>query len=401
MYAAPPPHLQPLHDLQQDAGAEFIAFGEGDAATPLVASFEQYEAEYAAIRSRVGVLHLPQRGLLRFTGDDRQDFLHRLLTQDINPMRSGDTRRSFQLNSKGRIVADLLVHHGDADTWLELDAVDIAPLRELLESRLFTEDVTIDDLTDQRTHLALHGPAAGALLQKLTDADTAPAVNTPGTHHVLPLLGRPTTVYRLDDAGAMGLHLLAPVEHAAELYQALLEHAGFDPQDDPNDPAVAQRRRDTLRGRPIGWLAYNTARIEAGSPLFHIDFGPDSIPAETALLDQTVSFTKGCYLGQEIVARMQNLGHPKRVLVPLRFGADALPVAGAPVHVPAGPDEAATAGDPVGAVTSSTLSPMLSHTAIAFAVVKWGRHTPGTTLAVPCEGAMAEATVADTLSFIA
>ncbi|MCC7406605.1 MAG: aminomethyltransferase family protein, partial [Phycisphaeraceae bacterium] len=141
----------------------------------------------------------------------------------------------------------------------------------------------------------------------------------------------------------------------------------------------------TILGRGIGWMAYNTARIEAGSPLFHVDFGPDSLPHETAILSQAVSFTKGCYLGQEIVARMQSLGHPKRLLVGLRLPDDRLPIAGSQVLT--------ADGQVVGAVTSSTLSPLLGQTAIALAVVKWGRHEPGTTLRVAAEGAIVDARV--------
>ncbi len=143
------------------------------------------------------------------------------------------------------------------------------------------------------------------------------------------------SAYRLDDTGAMGLHLFVPTDDAEMLYEKLLSAAGFDPEADAEpDADYAQRRRETLRGRPIGWLAYNTARIEAGTPIFHVDFGHDSLPGETGLLDHAVSFNKGCYIGQEIVARMKNLGHPKRLLVGLKFPDQKLPVAGTQVPRP-------------------------------------------------------------------
>src|SRR6185436_21150893 len=90
--------------------------------------------------------------------------------------------------------------------------------------------------------------------------------------------------------------------------------------------------------RRIGWHAYNIARLEAGWPIFNIDFGPDSLPHETGVLNDRVSFKKGCYLGQEVVARMQSLGHPKQRLVGLKAveetGADEdrVPEAGAALH---------------------------------------------------------------------
>ncbi|MFW6060827.1 MAG: aminomethyl transferase family protein, partial [Phycisphaeraceae bacterium] len=101
-----------LHHVQCELGAQFMNFGpppqEGGA--QIVADFGRYEAEYGAIRQRVGILHMPQRGVLRLTGADRAEFLHRMLTCDLQRLAGGTTRRGFQLNDKGRIVADLMVH---------------------------------------------------------------------------------------------------------------------------------------------------------------------------------------------------------------------------------------------------------------------------------------------------
>ncbi|MEX0655561.1 MAG: glycine cleavage T C-terminal barrel domain-containing protein [Phycisphaeraceae bacterium] len=388
-----------IRDLQEQAGAEFMNYGpppdpSGGGGVEIVQDFGQYPAEYAAIRQRVGIMHMPQRGILRFTGDDRKDFLHRMLTQDVNGMTGGATRRTFQLNNKGRIVADAIIHHGDLDTWLELDRLDVAALKELLEAKLFAEDVNIEVFSDERVGLAVMGPGAIPLVAALHEGGSEPGAIEPGTHHVLKLVGSLVTVYRWDDVGVPAFRLHVPTAAADAVYAKLLEAAGFDAARDaePN-AAYAEQRREGLRGRPVGWMAYNTARIEAGSPLFHVDFGADSLPGETGLLAQTVSFTKGCYLGQEIVARMQNLGHPKRMLVGLKFASDALPVAGAPVYDAAEAEAGEAGGNAIGGVTSSTLSPMLGQQAIAFAVLKWGKHTPGTKVAVSAEGAMVEAEV--------
>jgi tRNA-modifying protein YgfZ len=376
--------LNPWRTMQEAAGAVFAPFGASGTDTSaetvdMVQTFGAYELEYAAIRKGVGVLHLPQRGLLRLTGKDRQDFLHRLLTQDIRNMRGGDTRRAMQLDNKGRIVADLMVHHGEADTWLELDIFDVAKLRAALEQRLFSEDVQIENFTPQRMALALHGPASLSLLRTLAGDAAEALFSRSGTHQVLTIAGSPMTAYRLDDCGVPGLHLLIPTESALAVYQQIAEVLGG------LDPAVEGGVKREITGRGIGWLAYNTARIEAGWPMFHIDFGPDSLPHETGLVTQAVSFTKGCYLGQEIVARMQNRGHPARVLAGLRFTDDRLPLAGAQVTD--------AAGAIVGAVTSSTLSPLLGNVALALAMMKWDLREPGTKVMVPAEGANVLATV--------
>lgn len=367
---------------QLELGAALLAWGEGASAVQMAATFGEYEAEYAAIHRHVAILHRPQRGILRLTGSeaDRRDFLHRLTTQDVRSMPVGTTRRALQLNDKGRIVADLLIHHGGEDTWLETDVSDIGPLQQLLEARLFAEDVQLHDWRRQRVFVSLYGPAAPALLQRVADSAAAPE---PGVHFVSAIAGAPATVYRRDDAGGpatFGLHLALVPEAAEATYRRLLDAAGYEA--DERDAAFADRRRQSLRGRPIGWLAYNTARIEAGTALFHIDFGPDSLPHEAGprVLSEAVSFTKGCYLGQEIVARMQNLGHPRKLTVGIRWDGDALPDAGAAIVDPA--DRATV----IGAVSSSAVSPMLGGASIALSTVKWGRHTPGTKLATTAEG---------------
>ncbi|MBC7782523.1 MAG: aminomethyl transferase family protein, partial [Burkholderiales bacterium] len=158
--------------------------------------------------------------------------------------------------------------------------------------------------------------------------------------------------------------------------------------------------------------AYNAARIEAGRPLFGIDFElatpsvpgaraeatktdaieSDSaakaqgvLPAETGLLDRAVSFTKGCYLGQEVVARMHARQQVARKLVGIRMSDDSLPIAGQPVM-----DDNE---NQIGVVTSSTMSPVLSDSAIALALLRKPYFEPGRTVRIPAEGAIRTATV--------
>jgi folate-binding protein YgfZ len=384
---------QTLHDQLEACGAQWMNYGPApsEGGIMVAESFGAYEAEYAAIRQRVGLIHAPQRGLLRLSGADRQDFLHRMVSCDVNGLEVGASAFGFQLGDKGRIVAELAIHHGAEATWVEADRFDLSKLRDLWDARLFAEDVTIEDAADQYAKLALHGPAALVLLKAVVDEPEAVDALTAGAraHQSFRIAGSPATAYRWDEAGAPGLHLWTAADAAAAVYRALLDAAGFDPGAEV-DASFAEQRRQSIRGRPIGWLAYNTARIEAGTPLFHIDFGPDSLAHETGLVYERCHFTKGCYLGQEIVARMESLGHPKRVVTGLKLPGEAMPTAGAQVFAPNESGEAA--GDKViGAVTSSTLSPMRGHLAIGLAVMKWGQHEPGHSVFVNCEGQMTEA----------
>ncbi len=398
-----------------DAGAAWMPFGPpantGDADDTAVQhevaeTFGEYEAEYAAIRRHVGVLHLPWRRVLPVSGADVRDFLHRLMSQDLASMTGGQSRRSLMLDERGHILADTVVHFGDEGSWIELDAFDAQTLWQRLDAVLFSEDVTlgpVEETQDEQgcavpawQNFALMGPAAVALVEALREPDDGqghPALTQAGVHQVvrLRLPGHenavPVSVYRHDETTGMELRLWVKSQHAAAVYRALLDAAGYEQADLDNDPAAfAQRRRDGLRGRPVGWLATNTARIEAGTPMFHIDVGPDCVPAEAGLIASAVSFTKGCYVGQEAVARMKNLGHPKKLLVGLRLASEAIPVAGTQVF----DGDGATI---IGAITSSAVSPMRGQRGVALAMMRWGRHEPGTQVVVVADGQKVEATV--------
>jgi len=396
------PTPNPLHEIHQQAQAELIPYGPGiDAdvgqSVQIVETFGQYEAEYAAIRKGVGLMDMPQFGLVRVIGSDRLEFLHRMLTNDTNGLEPGQCRRAFLLSKAGRVAADITILHGSEHTDLVLEVFQADGLTTELDKYLFSEDVQLKDVSDQYLHLALHGPASAAMLTQICGDNVCELGLM--CHQSIRVAGYGCTVYRCDDTGSSGLHLIVPRDSAAAVYQHFLD--AFQSGDSQADGWGAGR------GRPIGWLAYNTARIEAGTPLYHIDFGPDSLPHETGILDQTVSFTKGCYLGQEIVARMQSLGHPKQVLVGLKLEDDRLPIAGSQVLEPQadGNDQAASdpkgtaqpppigSGAVVGAITSSTVSPMLGGQAIVFAMVKWAVHKAGTMVLVPAEGQLVRARV--------
>jgi len=380
----------PLYSIQDSAGAEFLPYGPSDAGVVVVESFGEFEAEYAAIRRGAGIMELPQRGLIEVRGADRLDFLHRFLTHDTLSLDDGQGRRAFLLSRQGRIDADMIVLQNNDRTLLDIDRFAAAHVTAELNKFLFTEDVQVADCSDAFVHLTLHGPHAAPLLgAAATQTDGDRAADLEPLHHRQAVISdQSCVVYRHDETGETGLHLLVPTGSAGAVYTALADASGG------LVPEVEGGVRRTIHGRGIGWLAYNTARIEAGTPIYHVDFGPDSLPHETGLLDAAVSFTKGCYVGQEVVARMHNLGHPKRRLVGLRFADETLPIAGSQLFEPTG-DTSKT----IGALTSSALSPMLGNVAIGFAMIRWGKHQPGTTVSVHAEGTQVEGAVQD-LSFL-
>lgn len=368
------PVADPLTEAHRAAGAEFLAYG----AVEIVSTFGIPQAEYAAIRKACGLMHNAHRAVLEVGGKDRHAFLNNFLT---NATYSKETKTglaastgvyAFLLNGKGRIVVDMNVLELGETIYLETDARLIPLLRPALEKYVFTEKVTFKDHTASLTELALHGPNALGILQ------TAGVVITelqPLASRRVSIFGTPVTIFRDDPCGVPGYHLLLSREVAVSVWQGL------------SQPYEKQTNKRDLR--PVGWAMFNAARIEAGRPLFGIDFSDASLPAETGLVtfNRGVSTTKGCYLGQEVVARMFARNQVAKQLVGLRINGDALPTAGA---------ELTTAeGTQVGTVTSSTLSPILGNASLVLATVKKPFFELNTELQVPAEGAVRTAKVVE------
>ncbi|MEM1212569.1 MAG: hypothetical protein AAGI68_09760 [Planctomycetota bacterium] len=414
----------PVRGVLASLGAAFIPWGPPDdtGVVELAESFGAYEAEYGAIRQRVGLMDLPMRGVLELSGGEVKDFLHRLLSCEMNGRSGGESFGGMLLSDDGKVLADLVVHHGDESTWLEGDVFDLPGVREALDRRLFAEDVELAEVETFRGRRCfwLVGPAAVKALSAVAAADQSSAGHagmsgaevvervggTAGTHHVVALEGGPlATVYRWDlgrVGRVLGVRVWVKREDAAAVYGKLLGAVGYElePGDGGMDTeaaaAWAARRREGLRGRPVGWSAVNTVRIEEGVVWPHVDFGPDAQPAELGKMkfESAVSLTKGCYVGQEAVARMHNLSHPKRVLVALEMADERLPIAGAQVFE-ADPEKRAKAprGGVIGALTSSTNAPLRGQKAVGIAMMKWGKHRKGVKVAVAADGEMVEAEV--------
>jgi aminomethyltransferase len=353
---------------RREVEIEYLPFGPADESgaptCEVVAAYAEVELEYAAIRSGCALVDSCERGTLVVRGKDRADFVNRLVTQEIKKLAEGSVARAFLTNRKGRIDADLLV--GVLPEALVIDTLvhDVDAVREALEKMVFSEDVVVEACTASHARVAIAGPRAAAALKALglgAPRDGVDAWQVPfGAAHA--------TLLRLDDYGADGYAISVARDDAPALWLSLT----------------------TFGARPAGWFATNTARLEAGTPYFRIDFGPTNLPHESGVLASRVSFTKGCYPGQEVVARLEHLGKPKRRLVGLRVESDLLPVADAQVFAFV---EGGSIGEQVGVVTSSGLAPMLGAVPVAFAMIDSSAYAEGTRVLVNAEGSQAEALV--------
>ncbi len=370
--------------FQRDvAEVQYLSWGPADPGREptceVVSTFGDLESEYAAIRTGAGLLECPNRGTICVEGADRCEFLDRMLTQQLKDLGPGQARTAFLLNRKGRIEADLLLIETGERLLIDVDVHRAAQTVQMLERFVFLEDVRIAEASEQWHHLAIHGPRAADVIAAAAGIDSFEL--EPLGSATLQIAGVASVVARRDQTGEIGLQLICPLDQVETIWERLIA----------TDESIGGSRR---RVRPIGWHAFNVARIEAGTPLFHLDFGPDSLPHETGVLDDRVSFTKGCYLGQEIVARTQSLGRPRQLLVGVRMATDHLPIAGAEIYQEPGdtstPVEALPA---IGVITSSTLSPMLGAAPIAFGRIKTDCATEGARVLVAAEGEQAQATI--------
>ena len=154
----------PLNQRHDEAQASFAPSGPPEAGVMLVETFGQLELEYASIRKTAALFDLPHRAVLSITGDDRIEFLNRMLTQELNGIADGEVRRSFWLNRQGRIDADVtLVHFADR-TLVDLDIHAADRMVSSLSEFLFAEDVQIADVSHRLHRLSLHGPEAAGCL---------------------------------------------------------------------------------------------------------------------------------------------------------------------------------------------------------------------------------------------
>jgi len=408
--------LNPLRDSHEAAGAEMQAYG----AVEIVSTFNEPQAEYAAIHKGCGLMDLPQRGIVEVTGADRLKFLNNLLTNELidretkTPLQPGQGVYAFLLNNKtGRIILDLNLLEVDGDrTIIELDARLIPLFFETLDKYRFSENVKWESKCGELHEIALHGASAleiaghaGKSTPNPLTSD-APGLATSmalsptsqikgrvpfntaeikGTRPFISALSVSTArmldhdviVWRDDPCGVPGLHLIVPNAHVAAIWNDLLTRFGA-----VNDVQYARKSI-----RPIGWAAFNTARIEAGRAIFGIDFDETMLPLEISLAPRGVSFTKGCYPGQEIVARMHARQQVAKQIVGLRMDDDALPVAGTIIY-----DDA---NNQIGGITSSTVSPVLSNACIALGILKKPHFAIGTSVKIPAEGQLRKAKVVE------
>jgi len=275
--------------------------------------FGDAAAEYRHARQSVALIDKNYRAYLGFTGPDRVRYLNAILTNNIKDLPAGQGNVSLLLNPQGHILAEIETYAlGD-----KLFCVSYAMIRERLiawlDKYIIMDDVTLTDETERYGTLALEGPKAAAAVREVSGVDIGPLDEL--SSHDGAVGSIPCRIVKRSPGGVAGAEFIVDREKLAELWRILLE--------------AASRHG----GGPMGYTALSAHRLALGAPWFGYDFGEKQIPHEAGLQDSHISYTKGCYTGQEIVERVRSRGQVNRQRVELAFSGDAVPQAGAVLTV--------------------------------------------------------------------
>jgi folate-binding protein YgfZ len=289
-----------------------------------IATPVELDGQYRALREEAGFLRR-ERAALIVKGPDAAEYLQGQLTNDIEALAPGEGCYAALLDRKGHLQADMRVLHLHQDElWLDLEPGPAPTVLKHLRTYSIGREVEVEEVTDQWAITSLIGPRAGELA----------GFDGLGPEHGQRFREWDGTEI-LAVATDVGIDLITRADQAASL-ASLLEAAG---------------------AAEVSEAAAEIIRVESGRPRFGFDMGPESMPAEAGITERAVDFEKGCYIGQEPVARLHYRGKPNRTLRGLRLSA------------PAEQGSALVFGErEVGTVGTSCLSP--AHGPIALAIVR-------------------------------
>ena len=296
---------------------------------------------YQALRNGIALVRRLDLGVLGVSGSDRLTWLQGLLTNDVAALPIGGTCEAAYLTPQGRMITDMRVTQFADRTLLEVPASLAAALQSKLDGLLFSEDAQVEDLSDSLTVVDFFGPYRP----------------TPHPHVSVTRYGRPSTTTFV-------------ASHAVNAVVSEWTATG-----------VTETTLDTL----------DAVRVEAGVPKFLVDMGEHTIPLEAGLEQRAISFTKGCYVGQEVVIRVMHRGQGRvaKKLVGLLLGSPEL--SGLPIDV-------TVSGKVIGALSSAVWSPPLGQS-VGLATLHRDYVQPGTKVDIAALVGLVTAEVA-TLPFL-
>ena len=292
------------------------------------AAYSSVEEEYWALKEAAGWMDLSHRGKLLVRGKDAPRFLHGMVSNEIKELPPGRGTYAFFLDVHGHIQADARILRLDAESFhLDCDGFRLETIRQTLEKYIIADDVEVVDPPAAQSCLAIEGPCALELLREAIGFE--PPHMLPLEHLEVPELN--LRLARASISGEFGYWIWGPGAQLAGVW------------------TQAAQAGAVLGGRAVGHQAAEICRIEAGIPRYGAEIDDKTLPQETGRLN-AISYTKGCYLGQEIVERVRSRGHVNRLLARLEIDSDTPPAQG---------EKVVAQGNEAGEITSAAWSPAL------------------------------------------
>jgi folate-binding protein YgfZ len=326
--------------------------------------------EYDAINSSVGWIDRTNRLRVEVRGPDRAKFLHNLATNDVKRLAPGRGCEAFVTSPQGKTLAyvsllvaeEFILLRSELAAWTHLEP-------HFAKYGLF-DDVSITNVSDSTFEWHFAGPRSHELLQALFADDTVPLTDLEQSelaHQPRRLGDNAVRVVRESPTSRAGWTLIGARADSDACRQSITQRAG--------GMALHQ----------VSAATYDALRIEAGTPEFGRDVNADNLPQELCRDRQAINFVKGCYLGQETVARIDALGHVNKVLRGLRVDGNVVPVPGSTIEAD---------GKPVGTLTSAAFSPGWQQP-VALVIVRTAHATAGTSVTVIANGQRIRARIFD------
>jgi folate-binding protein YgfZ len=324
----------PLYSVQQELKASFGMFGDWE----LAGTYTDTADECHAVRTSAGLFDRSARAFLVVTGRDRFSWLQGMVSNDVRRLKDGEeVIRACLLNATGHMLADMAVVNRQDSLLLDLEWDNRNKVFDILNGFIIMEDVEIVDQSEFLACISVQGPDAAQVIEKVGNSGS-------------------TTICPADHSGEGGWNIFIRADEAPDLWLSLVENGT----------------------QPVGQLAANVLRIEAGIPKYGIDMDETNIPLECGLEATHISHNKGCYVGQEIIARIHSRGHTNRALTGFLVEGTDLPYAGERIL-----NEVDGESRDIGWITSATYSPTLDRS-IALGYLRHEYCEPGTR--APTEG---------------
>lgn len=312
----------PLHDLHLQAGAEFTEYGDWN--IPKI--FTTTKDEYDAASGGLAVYDMSYRGKLRLGGKECLKFMQGMLSNDVLKLENGKGTYATLLNVKGRMIADLYIYRDGQDALMDMEQGLNEKVSELFLKYRLSYKATIDDVTEKYAQLCYIGPKSTQYFSRILGEDLSNLSELSFVKSEIE--GVEVFVVKVKRTALSSFELYVPVASEALITSHFLKSL------------------DDISPQFIGFDTYEILRVEAGIPTYGVDMDENTIPIEAGLWD-ALNFEKGCYIGQEVIARIKWRGHVNRHLVGFELDGEIRPGVGDKIYI----DE-----KEIGYVTSSVFS---------------------------------------------